>query len=92
MSTLCSGLLFFLIETASIGIGIYTGSEKCTGIGCHLGVLLLSMMTGLVVFFIVPLLMSSNFAEYLLAEVVLTNVVPACFESGVGCCIETCDP
>ena len=88
----CSALLFFLIETASIGIGVYTGSEKCTGIGCHLGVLSLSMICGLVIFFFIPFFMSLNFAEYLLAETVVTNLVPACFESGVSCCIETCNP
>ena len=91
LSFACSALLFSLIETASIGIGIYTGFEKCTGIGCHLGVLLLSMMIGLVIFFFIPLLMSLNFAEFLLAETVLTDLVPACFESGVSCCVEICN-
>ena len=87
----CWVFLFFAIESASVVSGIYIGFDKCAGIGCHIGVLLVSIFTGsFILFVIIPLLLSSSFFDFILGEALLRDVIPNCFLC-IGCCVKACD-
>ena len=83
-------IAFCLIQIAAIIAGFYLSSEKCNTLGCHAGVRLVCMFTGLVLYSVIPLTMSSSWSENFTAYVFLQDAIPMCFKC-IECCVVTCN-